>query len=341
MIELNKIYNEDCLIGMKNLEDKSVDLIIADIPYNVTRNEWDKYESQIKYINFLEDTFKEFERVLKLTGSLYIFQNDFQKICEIQQMIKNYTNFGFRNLIVWNKKFEGSNYEWRKNSTIKREFLKTYQKYAEYILFYTFEIKSNSDQITQNPDNFIEYKKYIQSILNKNKLTYNSDKIVRALYEGIGYKSMQSARSISQRLFNFNYSAFGLISEKQYNVVNPILNFDKSYLEIYKLYSENNNESETYDYTFNNLGTHHSIWNYNNVSSGKMIHPTEKPEDMISNIIKYSSNENDIVLDPFCGSGVTFESCIKNNRNFIGFELDKKYYEDSLNRIEKLKGRIK
>ena len=38
MIELNKIYNEDCLEGMKRIEDKSVDMILADLPYGTTRN---------------------------------------------------------------------------------------------------------------------------------------------------------------------------------------------------------------------------------------------------------------------------------------------------------------
>ena len=38
MIELNKIYNEDCLEGMKRIPDKSVDMILADLPYGTTRN---------------------------------------------------------------------------------------------------------------------------------------------------------------------------------------------------------------------------------------------------------------------------------------------------------------
>ena len=41
MIELNKIYNEDCLEGMKRIPDKSVDSIITDLPYGITKLKWD------------------------------------------------------------------------------------------------------------------------------------------------------------------------------------------------------------------------------------------------------------------------------------------------------------
>ena len=40
-MELNKIYNEDCLIGMKDIPDKSIDMILCDLPYGTTRNKWD------------------------------------------------------------------------------------------------------------------------------------------------------------------------------------------------------------------------------------------------------------------------------------------------------------
>lgn len=40
-MELNKIYNEDCLLGMKRIPDKSVDMILCDLPYGTTSNKWD------------------------------------------------------------------------------------------------------------------------------------------------------------------------------------------------------------------------------------------------------------------------------------------------------------
>lgn len=67
-------------------------------------------------------------------------------------------------------------------------------------------------------------------------------------------------------------------------------------------------------------------------------HPTIKPLDITEKIIRNSTREGQTVLDPFSGSGTTAIACINNNRNFIGFELDKDYYDISLNRIEQETG---
>ena len=52
-------------------------------------------------------------------------------------------------------------------------------------------------------------------------------------------------------------------------------------------------------------------------------------------IINVHTNENDLILDPFMGSGTTGVAALKNNRQFIGIELNADYYEIALNRIEK------
>ena len=57
----------------------------------------------------------------------------------------------------------------------------------------------------------------------------------------------------------------------------------------------------------------------------KLEHPTIKPEKMIERIIKASTNENDLVLDLFSGSGTTSYVAKKQNRNFIAIEKSKKY----------------
>lgn len=67
-------------------------------------------------------------------------------------------------------------------------------------------------------------------------------------------------------------------------------------------------------------------------------HPTIKPLDITEKIIRNSTRQGQTVLDPFSGSGTTAIACINNNRNFIGFELDKDYYDISLDRIEKETG---
>lgn len=63
-------------------------------------------------------------------------------------------------------------------------------------------------------------------------------------------------------------------------------------------------------------------------------HPTPKPVDLIEKYIILSTKENDAVLDTFMGSGSTGVACVNTNRNFIGIELDNKYFEIAERRIK-------
>ena len=62
-------------------------------------------------------------------------------------------------------------------------------------------------------------------------------------------------------------------------------------------------------------------------------HPTQKPIQLLNLIIKASTDENDLILDPFNGSGTTGVACIRNNRNYIGIEYEKKYCDLSVKRF--------
>ncbi len=69
----------------------------------------------------------------------------------------------------------------------------------------------------------------------------------------------------------------------------------------------------------------------------KWNHPTIKPEELIRKLIRNSSKEGDIVMDSFMGSGTTAISCLKENRNFIGYEINEEFYKICLKRIKKVK----
>jgi site-specific DNA-methyltransferase (adenine-specific) len=69
------------------------------------------------------------------------------------------------------------------------------------------------------------------------------------------------------------------------------------------------------------------ILNFDRVSPNKMIHPTEKPLDLLEYIIKKSTKENDNVLDPFAGGGSTLLACKNTNREATGIEIENEYYE--------------
>lgn len=67
------------------------------------------------------------------------------------------------------------------------------------------------------------------------------------------------------------------------------------------------------------------------------VHPTEKNHALLSELILDNSNPGDRIMDPCMGSGSTGVACMNTGRNFIGIELDKKYFETAKNRIEAAK----
>ena len=73
---------------------------------------------------------------------------------------------------------------------------------------------------------------------------------------------------------------------------------------------------------------------------GKNIHDTEKPIELMEVLVNNSSQENELVLDPFMGVGSTGVACIKNNRNFIGMELDENYFDIAKSRIEEIEQQL-
>ena len=85
----------------------------------------------------------------------------------------------------------------------------------------------------------------------------------------------------------------------------------------------------------NNMGSNQCIEVKNPM--GNKLHPTQKPVELIDVLLLNSSVPNELVLDPFMGSGSVAVSAIKNNRQYLGYELDEKYFkiaQDQINNIQ-------
>ena len=76
------------------------------------------------------------------------------------------------------------------------------------------------------------------------------------------------------------------------------------------------------------------LYNYPICHDKGRFHPTQKPLELIEDLIKKHSNEGDIVLDCFAGSCTTGVAALKLKRNFMGCELDKEYFDKSMKRLE-------
>ncbi len=83
-----------------------------------------------------------------------------------------------------------------------------------------------------------------------------------------------------------------------------------------------------------------SVWTFSAVSAKMIGHPAPFPEELPHRLIKLYSFKEDVILDPFLGSGTTSLAAIKNSRNYIGYDTNEKYIELANNRVAEYKNQI-
>ena len=323
-MERIRLYNDDCLNTFKLIEDKTIDLILIDPPYNISKAEWDKWKTVSEYIEFMGKVFKECERVLKDNGSFYFFHNDFLQMVELQNFINKNTRFVFKNMLTWekyqtNKQYYGKNVLMFVNATEKRN----YRSMAEYCLYYTFQDKTGLNKIYDDKECFTSIKRYLKEEKKKSGLTNKDLSLIFSEYTN---KKGCLNRSVVEHYFSNKQWVFP--TENIYeNVLQKTGYFQKPYEELRREYEEQR-------YTFNVFDTDKTT-TFLIPPAPKQGHITPKPVDLLEYIIKTSSNEGDIVLDCFMGSGSTGVACVNTNRRFIGIEIDNNYFNTAKERIEK------
>ena len=323
---VGKITCADCFDILKQLPDKCIDLVLTDPPYNIKKADWDSWEIQDEYINWLGGIFRECQRILKPNGSFYFFHNDFLQIVELQNYINKNTDFIFRQFIVWNKKFSGSKNEGFLQGYNEIENLRNYQKFAEYCLYYTLQ---DGTGLTKTQGHCCyPIRDYI-----RNEIIRAKGKIVlKEINKALG--TATNGGGVASAVLSLDKEIPAFITKEHYEKLQNWLNTDKECKYLRKEYEYLRKEYEDLRYTFNNQKTHHSVWDFEIAEKEQNGHITPKPIPLIENILKYSSNENDLVLDCFSGSGTTAVACHKLKRRFICIEKDPEYCKASQERLK-------
>lgn len=89
----------------------------------------------------------------------------------------------------------------------------------------------------------------------------------------------------------------------------------------------------------NDIGGSKTVHQFDNIIGNK-THPCEKPIDLLKFYIVNSSNEGDIVFDPFCGTGSTLVAAKELDRKYLGYEIDKEYFDIAVDRLNCCKGGV-
>lgn len=142
------LFQADCLDWLPTVPDKSIDLVIIDPPYNIGKDHWDNIGYTAKgyqpkpfegedYHEWMARVLVELARVLKDSGSLWVFHNDFRAMARFMADVEAQTDMELRDFIVWNKLFPGARQEGFLRGFLEVEGLNHFQKMAEYILFFT------------------------------------------------------------------------------------------------------------------------------------------------------------------------------------------------------------
>ena len=318
-MKTNVVYNMDCLDKFKDIPDNSINLIVTDPPYNIGKAEWDKIDN---YIEWCSEWISECERVLKYTGSFYFFHNEFDSLVKLYLLIKENTQFKFKQFISWdkwnNKIEKGNNLQGAFYKIVHNPGLKNYPKMSEYILFYTFQEGTGLDNIKKDVNNFTTLRNYFEGL--QEYIGLSLSKINKTL----GHRK-------AEHCFYWNSTQWDLPTKETYQELIKEFNINKykeyqTYNELEKEYQKLRESYESLRYTFKNTNNITSIWQHPIPNKKERIkHPTQKPVELIENIIKHSSNKGDIVLDCFAGSGTTGVACQNTNRDYILIEQDEEY----------------
>ena len=276
-METINLIQGDCVQQLDKVKDKSVQLICIDPPYNIGKDTWDTI---VNYQEFMLTVIQKLEKKLQDNGSFFMFHNDMETISELMLNIKNHTSFKFIQMIVWNKRFDGSPRKGFMDGFVVKNNMHTFNKMTEYILFYTF-------------DNTYKLKE-ARTRLNVNQITISQD--IKSKTGGVTgwYSNLETGKNLPTR-----------------ETIIPI----EKYLGL------------AYDDIvpkFNNLKTHHSVWNYD-MAKRCPVHITPKPIDLLKNIIAHTTDEGDVVLDCFAGSGTIGRACMETKRQCIMIEQEPKY----------------
>ena len=322
-MELDKIYNMDCLEGMKQIPDGSVDAIICDLPYGTMKGAaldgWTKDECDWDTIIQTDKLFEQYERVLRRNGVAILFSQE--------PYTRHLRTFKAHNIDFCYPMI------WLKNNHANALFSKS----APVSLFEDINVfvKVHDTQLLHPlRDYFSDVLSYIGMTSCKQvNDALGHRRAEHSFYVSPRKKIFETIGGKADHTFRNGSSQFALCTEATYNELIEKFHIDK--MQGFMPYNELAEINRTFNRTFNlpvGKNSKSNVLQYVKDTDG--FHPTQKPVALIADLVRTYSNEGDTILDNCMGSGTTAVACIKENRHFIGFELNKDYYDKACQRID-------
>ena len=306
-MELDRIYNVDCLEGMKQIPDGTIDAVICDLPYGTMKGAavgaWDGTQCDWDDTIPTDKLFAEYDRVLRTNGTAILFSQE-----PYTMHLRTYpkkSNLRFCYPMIWRKDSAG-------NPNIAP---KAPLNYFEDINVFVKPYDSNGTNLLR------EYFAAVLKFIGKPK---------RDIMQTIG----QGA----DHVFRVDSTQWALCTADTYGDIIRQYGIDK--MQGFRTYEDLQSEDiafkEKYKRVFNLPEGKSQLLNVFDFDKDprEALHPTQKPVALIRRLVLTYTNEGDTVLDNCMGSGTTAIACIKERRHFIGFELNKQYFDKAVRRID-------
>jgi len=313
-----KLIKGDCLIESDKIEGGSVDLILTDLPYGTMKtrdysiqpnqkegsktaqdHQWDSVIDTEKIMQIAN-------RILRKNGKMILTAQD-----PFSTELKNKAipNLPYNYSCVWEK----SNFA---NCLLINKACANF--YEDILIF------SKSEDIKINP--IKEYTNKIRAFINKKNYDIYDD------FKNAGFKKyavLDTFNSDKARRYNFH-------TLETYNNLIELYRIDKMegfkpFEDAFKIYRDFEDATLSTFNLWEGKKFKSNILKYDRSDIGH--HPTQKPVLLLEDLIKTFSNENDLVVDLTMGSGSAGVACVNTNRDFIGIELDDKYFNIAEERI--------
>jgi len=316
-MELDRIYNMDCLEGMKQIPDGTIDAVICDLPYGTMKGivnapGWGNCSCEWDEIIPTDKLFEQYERIIRRNGVAVLFS--MEPYTSHLRTYKGHPWMEFCYPMIW-----------RKNSAGNALMSKT----APVSVFEDISVFKRTHDIDEN-------------------MTHPLRDYARRLISFVG----KSAGEIMDDFRNWDIATptrvahflqpdglqFRLCTEETYNILIERYGIDK--MDGYREYEDLRIERDRYNdegrRVFNLPQGKAQLLNVLDFDKDprEALHPTQKPVALIRRLVLTYTNEGDTVLDNCMGSGTTAIACIKERRHFIGFELNKEYYDKACKRIK-------
>lgn len=329
-MNINKIYNEDCQEGIKRIPDASVDCILTDPPYLYLKGQ--KLDRPFDE----QALFLEFARVLKPTGFIVLFGRgtSFYRWNTLLDRVRVYNDeygylyefngkrffndieigietlknplFQFKEEIIWDKRYISSpvlplNRIHETIAVLAKQNGSINKVKIPYLEMKKFDI----DGILQDLNRMRGILRNPKSLNNVLEFLKNNEETINN-----GWDERPTVRMDYMEATRPNNVAIGPGTPSGDRSVNAMQSIscgmsEKSIIRV---------------------GREHY----------KTIHPTQKPVRLIERLLALVTQPGDVVLDPFSGSCSTAVACINTNREYIGFEIDKEYYEAGIKRLNEI-----